>query len=980
MINKSLIFVILLIVFSVFLNACDISNLSSSDIQKISNNIIQCDPPYMRHGAECCLDQNTNKICDSDENQGNQLEKNTDNSGISIVNPDKFHNDSLNEKLDDISDTKNKDDLSNNSIDKGLDNESEYISKIDDNSSSKVDVMELSDKIFSNVDSEIIKNSNSDDIIKANVNQDKDVDSDSDGISDSVELSGELGYVTDPNNADTDGDGLSDLREYWWLCDPTNPDTNGDFISDGDSVNNREAYPYKIDVSKRTSLGTYDVDGDGIPTAAEKFDLGLNYKSYSSDGDRYGDGQEYFGLDSTIFSDTDSLPSYVVADPYNPATPDIAIRVKNDYQLIFDKKVVEGDTTSTTTITQDTTTNTFEQSVVATVGAEASTSVGISSNPFGGDTGAKVEAYVGIESNTGYTFKGERFTSDEDLKKSFVDSETDYSNTKLRIWLKIENIGKDILTSELKEISLNYYLGLDNEPFATQVLDTSLTNLKPGDIVSLSQTDITLSYDEFLRVLKGDGITVNLEHYSFGEDQTYLETAKSSGIRSIVDGENLFDEKFIIPSSNETIKSVLTSFGYNFTFNNNELTEFDEIKKSGVDAPYKSWSIYITRYFGNEIKITEPLENTKLYAGDFLVVKYRLDTDGDGLSDEDEIRLGTDSLKMDTDGDGFTDGYSNDDHVGELTIGTNPLLKDSDFDFIPDNVEVDYGTDPTDSLSYPNVAFLYEFKDFRGNMVEVIDKKDLYTTFNNKASSIIVPKGLAAILYNKDNYEQGNYGDNAIVFGSVNDLTYFDDKTTSIKIVKIEDLPNIKLVGKEGTFKKFDDLFGSVSEAGSNDVCLFLNIDLDKSIETSGYFCQSYTMNGKRYMARVSTGTQKYASYAAWEIELSRDNWLHFKNVKSSRLRDDYDICLLANVDNKRSDEVRGYACNNREFEFYLNWKIVPYSDGWVRLVNEGSSKDRSKDVCLWMDADVDFEDEVQGYNCNSAKVDNIKWRFVLSE
>lgn len=58
-------------------------------------------------------------------------------------------------------------------------------------------------------------------------------DSDSDGISDSLERS----YGTDPFKADTDSDGLNDLDEMSkYRTNPTNPDTDGDGISDGDAV------------------------------------------------------------------------------------------------------------------------------------------------------------------------------------------------------------------------------------------------------------------------------------------------------------------------------------------------------------------------------------------------------------------------------------------------------------------------------------------------------------------------------------------------------------------------------------------------------------------------------------------------------------------------------------------------------------------------------------------------------------------------
>ena len=58
-----------------------------------------------------------------------------------------------------------------------------------------------------------------------------------------------------------------------------------------------------------------------------------------------------------------------------------------------------------------------------------------------------------------------------------------------------------------------------------------------------------------------------------------------------------------------------------------------------------------------------------------------LDQDRDGISDSNEVALGTDKTKADTDGDGLTDGE-------EKTLGTNPLLTDTDGDGYSDYAEV----------------------------------------------------------------------------------------------------------------------------------------------------------------------------------------------------------------------------------------------------------------------------------------------------
>ena len=89
------------------------------------------------------------------------------------------------------------------------------------------------------------------------------------------------------------------------------------------------------------------------------------------------------------------------------------------------------------------------------------------------------------------------------------------------------------------------------------------------------------------------------------------------------------------------------------------------------------------------------------------------DTDGDGLNDGDEIAAGTMPLNPDTDGDGELDGtdadpltFNDADGDGlsdamEATLGTNPNAADSDGDGLWDGTEVDpgLGTDPLDADS-----------------------------------------------------------------------------------------------------------------------------------------------------------------------------------------------------------------------------------------------------------------------------------------
>jgi hypothetical protein len=77
-----------------------------------------------------------------------------------------------------------------------------------------------------------------------------------------------------------------------------------------------------------------------------------------------------------------------------------------------------------------------------------------------------------------------------------------------------------------------------------------------------------------------------------------------------------------------------------------------------------------------------------------LNIELNADRDGDGLTDCEEVAIGTDPFDSDSDDDGLTDG----DEVN--VYGTDPLDSDSDDDGLTDGDEVNvYGTDPLDSDS-----------------------------------------------------------------------------------------------------------------------------------------------------------------------------------------------------------------------------------------------------------------------------------------
>lgn len=114
-------------------------------------------------------------------------------------------------------------------------------------------------------------------------------DSDGDGLTNQREAETQ----TDPNNPDTDADGLLDGEEvFQTLTNPLNPDSDGDGVKDGDEVR------------QRTNPLNADSDGDGLGDGNEA-QLGTNPLNPDSDGDGLPDGRETPPCPAPLNPDTD---------------------------------------------------------------------------------------------------------------------------------------------------------------------------------------------------------------------------------------------------------------------------------------------------------------------------------------------------------------------------------------------------------------------------------------------------------------------------------------------------------------------------------------------------------------------------------------------------------------------------------------------------------------------------------------------------
>jgi len=154
-------------------------------------------------------------------------------------------------------------------------------------------------------------------------------DTDGDGLIDGDEM---FVYYTNPRNPDTDSDGLSDYDEIMkYKTDSNKPDTDGDGIKDGDEI------------KSGTDPFTGDSDRDGLSDSDEtKFGTNPNNSDTDSDGrsdfeetqngfDPLRPGQEPSDTDKDGLLDVDEI--FYGTDRFNPDTDGDGI---NDKQEVDD--------------------------------------------------------------------------------------------------------------------------------------------------------------------------------------------------------------------------------------------------------------------------------------------------------------------------------------------------------------------------------------------------------------------------------------------------------------------------------------------------------------------------------------------------------------------------------------------------------------------------------------------------------------------
>ena len=585
-------------------------------------------------------------------------------------------------------------------------------------------------------------------------------DLDGDGLANSIETNGWDVLTYDLSGAPhtrhvtsnpllpitTLGEKLTDYQKYIFGLDPNTTDTDGDGLSDYDEIYIYHSDPHKV-----------DTDGDGLADGAEVFFYGTSPVLADTDGDGIGDYNEINfspsnpNLTQPLISD---LPTPQFAFVNNSTTITLDITYTDSSGVESNYTATVGSTTSssigrsTAQTTEDAVENsasiTAEASV--TVSADPSATLSVSgtlgtsqTDSTGNSLTVDTNQTMEVESNyssyvthsashqisTGHGLISTLLTVSNPSERSFT-----IGNLQILAELRdpsnpdnftpigtLSTVNNNSISLAPGQTSAPIQASLDNiyYPTMAQVFQNpSLLKFTIGnfDVLDASGQNEVFTLESNALVTAGliidygsgtnqSGITPPPETY-----RVATEVNQGSGGVSMSNVLNQFFHTpipYTVATQPGTGRRVLTSVrGVALNTNNNAL-----------------WVVLTRGVSGS----TDDFNQIHLKAGDLIEMFYVQDRDHDGLNDREEFIYGTSDLTNDTDGDGISDydevrtgwtvnvtnyagitgiksykvfsdpRFKDEDGDGltdlqERALGTDPRLKDTDGDGVPDNIDV----------------------------------------------------------------------------------------------------------------------------------------------------------------------------------------------------------------------------------------------------------------------------------------------------
>ena len=263
--------------------------------------------------------------------------------------------------------------------------------------------------------------------------------------------------TSDPNDPDTDNDGVTDDQEKHAGTDPRTSDTDGDTLNDNLEWNSLLSDPTN-----------QDTDGDGIQDGYEYWYLGTSPLLADTDGDQMSDSEEIFSRNRNP----------LVAD-----LPAESISIGN-VRLQLDQRFSYVDETGHTQSTTDSTQSTLETDTSATTSNSESTSLG-----------GSIWAETGTRDGTDGTGLGAfflRFHGEFDINNTKEFSSDSTFATQQAYQQSIERANQlstdSTVTREIVGASLGANITIENQgsvAFTISNLEITVSQRDPGSIATL---------------------------------------------------------------------------------------------------------------------------------------------------------------------------------------------------------------------------------------------------------------------------------------------------------------------------------------------------------------------------------------------------------------------------------------------------------------------------------------------------------------
>ncbi|MFO0751414.1 MAG: hypothetical protein U1F43_37955, partial [Myxococcota bacterium] len=644
------------------------------------------------------------------------------------------------------------------------------------------------------------------------------IDSDGDGLADVDELAGwtirvnssgrDQGLVarfvtSDPDDADSDGDDLSDGVERMVGSDPNATDTDGDGLSDRDEVERWGTSPATVD-SDDDARGK-DPDPSGAPdvTLFDGAELKLEHDPADPDGplvpgaeatnplqgDTDGDGvwdwdEAATPTRSTVIAELPILRVQPSAGSTIGLWLDVVETGASGHSSVRGTELSWG--AGSSFVTHNSLESVVETWIDGSVKEGATRGAGVDLDHLGGQVGihAALEAGIGITSTIAseLSLSGTLSTSFEQIAETTKSDVEEHAITveSGRIVISVDIVNVGLVPCKVSDLSV--LVAFRDAPFGG--LLRPVAALHPKD----AGAELVLGRDEVVPVqlvaddIAGDRVLalmaspsqivlmpVHYEITTAGDaSYTFIEADVRDRTATVDIDFGTTHQSYAVAAQvyrdangtpiGRSLSSVLDLAGiawnadpvadpqgaqayiYKIGDVSTELYS-DAAPELGDPLPYPSdlapgprlirrgWYALVARRSG-VFEFADQLEGVRLLPGDRVALMLMEDEDRDGVPAPEEFARGTKDSATDSDGDGLSDWWemrvgwdvrvagrpaahvvpnpasadSDHDTLGdkdELLRGTNPWLADSDGDGVSDPQEIEQGRDP---LTYDGVA------------------------------------------------------------------------------------------------------------------------------------------------------------------------------------------------------------------------------------------------------------------------------------